>query len=105
MPRVFFSKLKHQVFESTEYKNSLKLYSYEGSLKTSNLIRLMNLLKRDKKENTNNLFFAEIYREIGDFGKAMVFGHKAKTASKVDAYRITLLEKNIASRNKTAYRL
>ncbi len=101
----FFSKIKHQVFESAEYKNSLKLYNYEVSLKLSNLIRLMNLLKRDKKENTNNLLFAELYREIGDFGKAMVFAHKAKTASKIDLDRMTLLEKNIASKNKMAYRL
>ena len=99
------NKIKHKLFESADYKNSLKLYDYNVSLKLSNLIRLTNLLKLDKKENTNYLLFAEIYREIGDFGKAMVFCHKAETSSKIDSERITLLKKNISSKNKIAYKL
>lgn len=101
----FFSKIKHQLFEGSGYKNALKLYNYEVSLKLSNLIRLMNLLKIDQKESTNYLLFAEIYREIGDFGKAMVFGHKAKKMSNIDTDRIAMLEKNIATKNKLAYKL
>jgi len=98
-------KIKHQLFESTDYKNSLKLYNYKISLKLSSLIRLTNLLKLDEKEKTNYLLFAEIYREIGDFGKAMVFCHKAETSSQVDSERIIQLKKNISSKNKIAYKL
>jgi hypothetical protein len=99
-----FNKLKHQLFESSDYKNSLKLYDYKIPLKLSNLIRLTNLLKKDEKGSSSYLLFAEIYREIGDFGKAMVYCHKAEKSPQVDADRISLLKKNIISKNKIAYK-
>jgi hypothetical protein len=100
-----FKKIKQRFLETSDFKESQKLYNSYFSLKLNNLIRLSNLLKQDKNENTNYLLFAEIYRELGDFSKAMIFCHKAETSSKIDSNRIMQLKHNITSKNKMAYKL
>jgi hypothetical protein len=101
----FFKKIKQKFFETPDFKDSLKHYNAIFSLKLNNLIRLVNLMKLDKNENTNYLLFAEIYRELGDFSKAMIFCYKAETSSQVDSNRIMLLKQNIANKSKTVYKL
>jgi tetratricopeptide (TPR) repeat protein len=101
----FFQKIKHKIFETPEYKESQKQYHSYFSLKQNNLIRLANLLKLDKKENTNYLLFAEIYRELGDFKKSMIFCYKAETSTHIDSNRINQLKQYITNRSKMAYKL
>ena len=100
-----FKKIKQKLFETAEYKDSLKQYNTYSSLKLNNLIRLVNLLKLDKNEDTNYLLFAEIYRELGDFGKALFFCHKAETSPQADLKRIMLLKQYISNKSKTTYKL
>ncbi len=97
--------IKQRFFESNDIKDSQKQYNASISMKLNNLVRLANLLKLDKIENTNFLLFAEIYRELGDFSKAMIFCYKAETSSHVDSNRITLLKQHITSKSKTAYKV
>jgi len=97
--------IKQRFFESNDIKDSQKQYNANISLKLNNLVRLANLLKMDKIENTNFLLFAEIYRELGDFSKAMIFCYKAETSSHIDSNRITLLKQHITSKSKTAYKV
>jgi hypothetical protein len=101
----FFKKIKQKLFETAEYKNTYKHYNAISSLKMNNLIRLSNLLKLDKNENVDYLLFAEIYRELGDFSKAMIFCYKAETSSKTNSSRIGLLKQNITNKIKTVYKL
>jgi len=101
----FFQTIKLKFFDTTGYKESLKQYNANITLKLNNLVRLANLLKLDKIENTNYLLFAEIYRELGDFSKAMIFCYKAETSLVFDPERITLLKQYITNKSKTTYRL
>lgn len=100
-----FKKIKQKFFDTAEYKNSIKLYEDNISLKMKNLIRLANLLKLDKSENANFLILSEIYRELGDFGKALLFCHKAETSPRADPGRIAILKQHITAKNKSIYRL
>lgn len=100
----FFEKIKFKFFDSSEHKESQKFYNSLSSLKMSNLIRLSNLIKADKKESSNYIMLAEIYRELGDFSKAMFFCHRAETSQNVSE-RIASLKHHIANKNKTAYKL
>jgi hypothetical protein len=101
----FFKKMRQKIFETADFKDSMELLNSSSSQKLNNLIRLANLLKLDKKENTNHILFAEIYRELGDFSKAMIFCHKAETSPNVDSLRIMLLKQHITSKSKIAYKL
>lgn len=100
-----FKKIKQKFFDTAEYKSSMKLYEDNISLKMKNLIRLANLLKLDKTENANFLVLSEIYRELGDFGKSLLFCHKAETSPGADAVRIAVLKQHITAKNKSIYRL
>ncbi len=100
-----FKTLKQKFFETAQYKDSLKQYNALSSLKLNNLIRLANLLKLDENENTNYLLFAEIYRELGDFSKAMIFCYKAETMSLIEPNRISKLKQHITSKSKATYKL
>jgi len=100
-----FKKIKQKIFESADFKDSHKQYNALLSLKVNNLIRLANLLKLDEIENPNNLLFTEIYRELGDFSKAMIYCHRAETTSHEDANRIMLLKQLITSKSKLTYKL
>jgi len=100
-----FKKIRLKIFESNEYKDSHKQYNSLSSIKINNLIRLANLLKLDLSENPDNLLFAEIYRELGDFSKAMIFCHRAETTLQVDSNRILLLKEQIKIKSKTAYKI
>lgn len=97
----FFKNL----FKTTEHKDSLKLYKLNSTLKMNNLIRLANLLKKDKKKAEDHMLFAEIYREMGDFSKAMFYCHKADTAHQSELKRINKLMLYIKSKDKEAYKL
>jgi hypothetical protein len=101
----FFKIIKQKFFETADSKDSLKHYNSTTTLKLNNLIRLANLLKLDMNENSDYLLFAEIYRELGDFSKAMIFCHKAETSSKVDSNRIELLKEHLKIKSKMPYRL
>jgi tetratricopeptide (TPR) repeat protein len=101
----FFTMIKQKFFESQEFKDSQKLYNSIFPKKLNNLIRLSNLMKLDKNENANYLLFAEIYRELGDFKKAMIFCYKAETSNLVDSNRIMLLKQHITNKSKMAYKL
>lgn len=103
--QALFKKIKQKIFETTDFNDSLKKYKSIFPLKLRNIIRILNLLKSDKKEITNYLLFAEIYREIGDFGKSMVFCHKAGKLSELDSNRVKLLKQHIERKNKIAYKL
>ena len=100
-----FQKIKQKFFETAEYKEALKHYNANSSIKINNLIRIVNLLKTDKTDFANYLLFAEIYRELGDFSKCMVFCYKAETSSRADSHRIELLKQHITSKNKMAYKI
>jgi len=97
--------IKQKIFTTTDYKNSIKQYKSSVPLKLKNIIRLLNILKLDKNKESNYVLFAETYREIGDFGKAMVFCHKARKLPKSDSKRIRLLKRHIETKSKTAYSL
>jgi hypothetical protein len=101
----FFEKLKQKLFESPEYKEAQKQYSANISHKLNNLIRLTNLMKLDITENANFLLFAEIYRELGDYNKAMIFCYKAETSNLVDHSRIMILKQHITNKSKVTYRI
>jgi|GEM_PF-5611419 hypothetical protein len=101
----FFKKMRQKIFETNDFKDSKELLHSSSSQKLNNLIRIANLLKLDKKENTNYVLFAEIYRELGDFSKALIFCHKAETAPAVDTQRIALLKQHITSKSKIVYKL
>jgi hypothetical protein len=101
----FFNKIKQKFFESPEFKDSQKQYHAMFPQKLNNLIRLVNLMKLDQNENTNYLLFAEIYRELGDFNKAMIFCYKAETSPSFDKARIALLKQHITNKSKVAYKL
>lgn len=98
-------QIKHKIFKSSDLEESKKKYSDLFLLKRHNLIRLSNLLKADKNEETNYLLFAEIYRETGDFSKAMIFCYKAETAAQADSNRIKVLKHHIQNKNKMVYKV
>jgi len=98
-----FKKITQKIFESAEYKESINLYNARSNLKINNLIRLANLLKQDRTENSNYILFAEVYRELGDFSKSMVYCYKAETAPNADVNRVQLLKQHIMNKNKLAY--
>lgn len=99
-----FSKIKQKFFETAEFKEAQNQYNAFSSLKQNNLIRLINLLKLDK-DNTDYILFAEIYRELGDFGKATVYCYKAENAPRGDKERALLLKQYVIGKNKITYKL
>jgi len=101
----FFKKIKQKLFDTAEYKDSIKEYNNNSAQKLNNLIRLANLLKMDNNENMNYLLFAEIYREMGDFSKAMIYCYKAETSAHIEAGRIMLLKQNITNKSKAVYKI
>ncbi len=103
--QTLLKKVKQKIFETNDFKNSQEQYKLNVSLKLKNIIRLLNILKSDKNKKTNYLLYAEIYREIGDFGKAMVFCYKAEKLPEFDSNRIRLLKRNIERKSKMAYKL
>ncbi len=100
-----FKKFKQRFFKTPDFENYIKRYSSYSSKRLSNLIRLANLLKLDNSRNSEYLLFAELYRETGDFSKAMIFCYKAETTSKVDPGRIKLLKQHIQEKDKMVYKL
>lgn len=100
-----FKTIKQKIFGTINYKKSLKQYKSSIPLKRKNIIRLRNLLKSDKIENNDYILFAEIHREIGDFGKSIFFGHKAGKLPGADANRIKLLNRYVERKSKAVYKL
>lgn len=101
----FMKKWKTKLLDGGASKDSLKQYKALSSMKISNLIRLVNLLKADKTTSHSSVLFAEIYRELGDFSKAITFCHKAETTMQMDQNRIKILKQQISNKVKTVYKL
>jgi hypothetical protein len=100
-----FTKITQKFFKSDEYESAKKQYSSIGITKVNNLIRLGNLIKSLKSDDMDYVQFAEIYRESGDFNKAMIFCYKAESNAQADANRINLMKQHIQNKNKMVYKL